>query len=639
MPASSSAGGLMTTQNAFGSGRSGDFFPSPWLDMATLAMPDNNKNGLEWCEYIWQSQGTYRMACERKISYFLTEVEFGSADPREPLGDDEKEQYQALFSDTLEAIGAIQAADRDCECYGNSFTTFVVPFKRFLISPFGNHLQWSLREMGENPYHFNFHYDAGKNEFNATDPVTKKRGAWKVNDQPEDLERKLRLKVWSPHEMEMHTDYWTGNSEYYWKIPTEYKRSIRTGNLFDLERCPVEVLSTIQQNAFYRFDRDAIFHMKEPTLGGVRSRGWGISRILTNFRDIWYVQVMRRYNEAIALDYIVPFRLITPEVRQGAQSNVADSLRSTNAGDMRGQFQSMLRRHRRDPGTWNFLGFPVKYQLLGGEAKQLAPSELIEQGYDVLLNATGTPTQMYRGDLTVQTAPVSCRLFEATHHHIVHNNNRLLSWMVQQLSQLLSLPVVKATMRSTTYTDDFNKQMAQLQLMMGQAISQTTGLRAMGMDYKDEQRLIAEESSFQQKLQAEVQEEMQQSAFGQQIAKGQGGPGMPPDGGGAGGAPPQGGGGAEGAPAGQQPGPVSQMPSSPNVPMTPQDMLSQAESIAQDLLGLPESQKDSELRALKQKNEVLHSLVTAKLKQIRQKAQTAGGAQLLGQQPAAQPGG
>jgi hypothetical protein len=52
--------------------------------------------------------------------------------------------------------------------------------------------------------------------------------------------------------------------------------------------------------------------MREDALAGVRNRGWGISRVLANFRQAWYVQVLHRYNEAIALDYVIPFRLITP---------------------------------------------------------------------------------------------------------------------------------------------------------------------------------------------------------------------------------------------------------------------------------------------------------------------------------------
>ena len=638
MPSSSInvSGGVLTPHTAFGSGRGGDFFPSPWLDQATLSMPDHNKNALEWCEYIWTACGTYRQARERVISYFLTDVEFGSADPEKPLGDDEKEQWEHLSAETLSLLQVIKELDRDRDCYGNGFASFVVPFKRFLVCPKSKH-QFTFSEMADNRGTFNLEYDAGKNQFVATCPETKWRGAWKINDQPDDLERKLRLKIWSPHEIEIISDPWTGDSAYIWKIPDDYKRELRRGNMWQLERAPTQVLKAVHDNGVFLFSPDSMFHMKEPTLGGIRSRGWGISRTLTSFRDIWYVQVLRRYNEAIALDYIIPFRVITPEVRGSgglAGGDTSDPLRMVNGGDFRSQVHQMLRKRRRDPATWHMLPFPIKYQALGGDATELAPHELLEQGYDIMLNSAGTPTDLYRGTLQLQTAPVSLRLFEATHHHLVHDNNRFLTWAVNQVNQLMGLSVVQAKMKRVTIADDFNKQMMMMQLMMGQTVSQTSGLKAIGMDYKDEQRQIGEEARYQQQLQAKIQEEMEQSAFGEQIAKGQGGPGMPP-----GGAPMDPTGGAGGAPmdpaAGGAAGPVTGMVMDSNTPVTPQDMMAQAESLAQQLLGLPESQKDSELRMLKQKNEILHSLVKAKMESIRGQAQLAGGSMLLGQQPAA----
>jgi hypothetical protein len=60
-------------------------------------------------------------------------------------------------------------------------------------------------------------------------------------------------------------------------------------------------------------------------------------------------------------------------------------------------------------------------------------------------------------------------------------------------------------------------------------------------------------------------------------------------------------------------------------------MLTQAESLAQQLLGLQESQKDSELRALKQKNPVLHDLVIAALKRIRSRYSSQGKSMLMQQ--------
>ena len=624
----------------FGSGSNS--FASPWLDLATLSMPDQNKNALEWCEYIWQSNGTYRMAQERKISYFLTDVEIGTIDNDNPIGDDEKEKWSSYLSETLGIGEVIKLMDMNREAYGNSFASLMVPFKRLLVCP-KCFSQFPLREVARNNV-FGFRWD--KFEFHASCPKCSFRDTWLVNDQPEDLEKKLRVKIWSPHEIEILHDLYTDDCDYIWRIPEDYKKQVREGHLYHLERASLQVIQAIKNNQVFQFNEGVIFHMKEPVLAGARNRGWGISRILTLFRDLFHVQVLRRYNEAIAMDYVIPFRLITPEARSGgggsglAEGSMTDPLQTINMGNFRSQVMRMIRQRRRDPAGWHTLPFPVQYQALGGDANQLAPKDITDQAMETLLNASGTPMEMYRGTMSMQAAPVSLRLFEATHYSLVHDNNSFLSWLVNQISQLLSWESVLAKMRRVTHADDFNKQMAQLQLMMGQAISQGTGLRAIGLDWHDEQRAIAEEARTQGEMQAEIQEEMEQAAFGDQIAKGQpaqpgaapGAPGAAPGGMPPGGDPAAAGGDPAAGGMGQ---PVSDMLLSGNVPQTPDDMMAQAQSLAQQLLALPESQKDSELRALKSKNEFMHSLVKAEIEKIRNKAQTAGGAMLLGQQGAA----
>jgi len=187
----------------FGSGSNS--FASPWLDLATLSMPDQNKNALEWCEYIWQSNGTYRMAQERKISYFLTDVEIGTIDNDNPIGDDEKEKWSSYLSETLGIGEVIKLMDMNREAYGNSFASLMVPFKRLLVCP-KCFSQFPLREVARNNV-FGFRWD--KFEFHASCPKCSFRGTWLVNDQPEDLEKKLRVKIWSPHEIEILHDLYT----------------------------------------------------------------------------------------------------------------------------------------------------------------------------------------------------------------------------------------------------------------------------------------------------------------------------------------------------------------------------------------------------------------------------------------------
>lgn len=596
-------------------------FPDPFLDIASLSMPQNLRSVLYLCEHIYSIFGSYRMAMERIISYFLTEVELLD------VSDDEEEKWGSFLNDVLDILSIVQNLLRDRMCYGNAFASLIVPFDRWLSCP-RNGCGYSapLREV-YNKQAFQFRWSIP--EFIATCPICGERGAWKIDDRQIDEEKKLKVKIWNPHQIELLHDPYTNDVQYLWRIPEDYKRLIREGHLFHLERATREVLQAVHQNFLFRFNEGAIFHLKEPTLGGIVNRGWGVPRILSNFRQIYYVQVLRRFNEAIALDYVVPFRIITPAMRQGSQQAggtagmVTDPLLMYNGLDFRNQVNAMIRRRRRDPASLQVLPFPVNFQMFGADANQLAPRELIDQGMETLLNDAGTPIELYNGSLQLQTAPVALRLFESTWHHLIHDTNALLSWLVEQVSQVLSWETVNAKLKRVTIADNLEKQMMSAQLMMSQLLSGTTVLRDLGYSWKQEQKQLAEEARSQAELQARVQEEMQQAGYAQQIAKGQqAAPG--------GAAPAQPGQPAQpGAEGGMMPpaGPVSQYMSSlgPNVPQTPQDMLSLADGMAQELLGYPESVKDSELRKLKQSNEVLHSLVRSRMDQIRRDTKSSAG--------------
>lgn len=619
--------GSATLRNQFGrfSGMgSGDQFPDPFMDVSSLAVPGTMRNALYWCEYVFSIFGTYRMAMERIISYFLTDVDCKN------VSEDEKEKWLKFLNDTVDIMTVLQNALRDRMCYGNAFLSVLVPFKRFLGCPkCGGH--WALKEVYN---HRAFGFQWQMPDFVATCPHCKVgsgyRGKFRVDDKPDDEERKIKVKRWNPHEIEILNDYYSHENAYLWRIPEDYKRQVRQGNLFHLERIPKEVLKAVHLNQVYRFNEDTIYHMHEPTLSGVLNRGWGIPRIFSNFRQIWLVQVLRRFNEAIALDYIIPFRLITPMPRPGSGGGAGggmgnDPLMMYNGGDFRGQIMSMIRRRRRDPASWQVLPFPVQYQMLGAEANQLAPRDLLDQAQETLLNDAGTPVELYKGSLQLQTAPVALRLFESTWHHLVHDANALLQWVARQVAQILSWEAVELNLKRVTIADDMQKQMAMLQLFMSQQLSGTTALSAMGQDWLQEQKQLAEEARQQSEIQQRTQEEMQAAGFAQQMAKGQQAQGGDPSqGGGAGGG---GGGGAaaqQGMPAA---GPVDQymQSMSPNVPQTPQDMLSVADSIAQQLLGQPEGVKDSQLRKLQQGNKVLHGLVKERLDQLRRDTKNSAG--------------
>ena len=625
------------------SGRRG--FPSPWDDEASRHMPDTHHRALEWCERLYLRHSTYRAARQRTTSYFLTEPEVAAASTDERLGESEKQQWLSLLGETLNIREATRALDEDFDCYGNAFASLVVPFNRYLASPGG--LVLPFKKVADNPS-FGLRWEPKANKFTAVDPSLKRRVPWRIKDLQGDLAREISIKQWSPHDIDIRFDEYTCKTSYVWRIPQRYRRSLQENDLYQLERAPQGILAAVAKGTNFRFNEGVIFHLKQPTLAGVYNAGWGLPNILLNYREIFHLQLLLRTNESLARDYLVPIRLVTPAARSVGSAvtggSNADPLLNVHGAEFRQFFRGMVREHRRDPTSWHGMPFPIDYHLLGGEASSLVPSEMLMNAEDRLLNATHTPPELYRGTLQLQTAPVSLRLFEATHTTLVAGNNRFLQWVVDRAVRLLGYSPVRAKFTRVTQVDDLNRDMAIMQLHASQLVSGQTAFKRLNLDYFDELEQMADEMRKQEQVAARMQEESEQAAIGQEIARGQMTVGSPPGGaalagaaGAAGTAGTAGPAGAAGAPAaatgpgGMPSGGVAAMDFTN---MSVEDMHAYAESLANELLSYGETQRISELRSLADKNETVHALVKQKIENIRSRAQSAGGAMLLGQQPA-----
>jgi hypothetical protein len=128
--------GLLTGNNGasssyFNSLRSGDQFPDPFMDMASTAMPESIQDALKWAEFIWMSHGIYRQAMNRVVAYFLTPIEFVDTE----ASSDEKEKFQRFFEEQVDVYMTLMEVACDYMAYGNSFTSLLTPFRRYLSCP------------------------------------------------------------------------------------------------------------------------------------------------------------------------------------------------------------------------------------------------------------------------------------------------------------------------------------------------------------------------------------------------------------------------------------------------------------------------------------------------------------------------
>lgn len=623
-----------------------EYFPDPFMDMASTYMPRSNASVLRWCEYIFMSNGIYRQAVDRLLSYFITDIKI------ENVSDDDRDKWQTFLNDIIDIKNLLHIIGLDLMCYGNSFISVIPAFKKYLICPNcpknNDYFEIALSSIDEDqmPLHWSNYKFIGKC------PKCKTVVTWNMEDRKINDEKLLRVKRWSPHEIELLYSFVNDKTKFVWKIPNYIKDRLSRGNIFHIDNTPNEIIEAIAKDENFEFYDDAVFHLKEDALAGVNNFGWGVSKILTNFRQVWYVQVLHRYNEAIALDYVIPFRLITP-VPGNPQTGV-DVYSNLDMGSFMSQVRAMLSRRRRDPASWFTLPFPVQYQVLGGDARAFAPRELLEFGIETLLASNGIPIELYRGTLQLQSAPVSLRLLETTHASIPHNLNNLLKYLSRRIATLMNWELPKVYLDKVSHSDDIMRHHAKLQLMLTGLVSPSTGLKSVGVDYKEEIKRMIEDQKIQAKEQVKAQQELEQLSNiqslsqqeTQQIQSGMQAPVVPGQGQPTYGTE-TGGVMATTTPtttqSGQttqdqqatQPTPadsvMAQMGNSPIKPTTPEELLRQAYAIASSVLQLPESLKDSKLIELKKRDPTLHALVKSIINDIRTKARTIGGAVLLSQ--------
>jgi len=309
------------------------------------------------------------------------------------------------------------------------------------------------------------------------------------------------------------------------------------------------------------------------------------------------------------------------------------------------KMQEMLVQHRRDPAGWHTAPFPVTYQTLGGEGQQMSPHMLLKQGTADMNDSLGVPVEMYQGTMSLQAAPTAIRLFESTWPHVQAQLNGFLNWLIKNVSQTFGWEEAKAKLQTPTYADNLERKQMIFQLQSAQQISKQTAFASLGIDPEEEQRRIIEENRFQQETQREFEEE---EAKKQEMQETMAQMSAPPPQQQMGGAPvdpntgmpmdpamAQGGGGGMVQPMGGMPGMT--MPGQGSMATTPQELMQQAEEVANQLMAMPETARKSELINLKRSNPVLHAQVKQIMTDMTQQAASQGVSQM--RQQAQQGGG
>jgi hypothetical protein len=475
-------------------------YPSPFFDIAQTYMPPTVKELFKWCTYYFYTHPIINPVVYKMAEYPITELLYHkkdvAEDSKQNKKDDKKVEPDSIIKDAykevLEKILDIKSflinSGLDYFTFGNTFVSLSFPFIRYLQC-MGCKKKLNITSLPKKSWK----YEAFK--FMMECPDCKVWGQAKVEDDHKLKDRsELRLIRWDPEDINIHFNKFTGKSTYTYTIPENLKKSVRVGNQDDVIDTPMRFLQAVQNNMDLKFEDKNFFHLKRCTLAD-KDQGWGKPLILPAMRDAFYLQILRKANEAIAFQYIVPLTVLFPQ----PHGNI-DPYKHMNLGKWRERVEQEIAQWKNDHNYIPVMPVPIGNQQIWGNAKALMVTPEIRALSEQMVTGMGVPTEFIFGGLSYSGSSVSLRIVE---NHLLRYREsmlRLLQFIVERVRLYCNFEKIDIEFQQFKMADDIQQQQLLAQFVQGQQVSIETGLEQLDIPFRDEKSKIRDEVTFMNEL-------------------------------------------------------------------------------------------------------------------------------------------
>ena len=312
-----------------GSNIQGVNYPSPFFDIAHTYLPVTVKQLFKWCRYYFLTNPLINATVFKLSEYPVTDIIIDHDDP------EVKKRWTEYFQDHLRYRSFQVESGLDFHAYGNGYISLGYPFKKYLFCT-----SCSFRDeapkIRANWIFTNFN-------FRLTCPRCGHIGDATPKDQYYKNASGIKTIRWNPEDVEVRYNDMTGDYTYFYDIPAIIRNDIVIGRKDVVDGIPQVFIQAMREQKGVIFSKDNFFHMRRPTLAG-QDRGIGVPLLLPVLKDTFYLQIMKKAQEAILVEHIVPLRILFPQAGSGS----SDPYTTINLIDWRDQVAQEIARWRTD---------------------------------------------------------------------------------------------------------------------------------------------------------------------------------------------------------------------------------------------------------------------------------------------------
>ena len=480
-----------------GAGVQGVNYPSPFFDVAHTYLPTTVKQMFRWCRYYFLTNPLINAVVFKMAEYPVTDILIDHENA------DVKNKWTEYFQDHLRYRAFLVEVGLDYFTYGNAFVSIGYPFKKYLSCTKCD-FSGPADKIRANWQFTNYN-------FRLTCPKCNTIGDAAVRDQYFRNASGIKLIRWNPEDIEITYNDITGEYTHFYTIPATVRNDIVIGKKDVLEGIPQVFIAALREQKGIVFSKDNLFHLRRPTLAS-HDRGWGIPLLLPVLKDVFYLQLMKKAQEAILLEHIVPLRILFPQ----AGSGTSDPYTTINLVEWREHVSAEIARWRMDNNYIPVMPLPLGNQTIGGDGKALMLTGEIMQWSDQIVTGMGVPIEFIKGGMSYAGTNVSMRMLENAFIGYILRHKALARWVMQEVSSFLHWPAATVRFKPFKMADDLQRKAFDLQLNQAGKLSDTTLLSASDYDQAEENRIMEKETASrlhatkaQQLAMAEMQGEQQ----------------------------------------------------------------------------------------------------------------------------------
>lgn len=534
-------------RTADGTSRSGVRYPSPFFDIGHTYLPPSQKALMRWCRYYYLVNPLINATITKMAEYPVTEIVIDETNIKV------KEKWEELLGQHLRYRAFQIETGLDYFTYGMCVVTVHFPFTKFLKCRSCNHevkaakTQYKWRSL---------EYIIECDKCGAVAPAI-------VRDWFDKDVRRIRLQRWNPEYVNVDPGFAGSDPIYTFELPLQIRNDLILGKKNVLDTIPDVFVEAMRRNKFIAFSPENVFVLKRPIISQ-KDEGWGMPLIFPVLKDTFYLQILRKAQEAIAQEHIVPLRILFPQAGGGT----SDPYTTINLDTWKGRIEQEIAKWKYDNNYIPILPLPVGNETIGGDGKALGLYQEMDTWSKQIVAGMGVPQEFVFGGMQYSGSNVSMRMVENMFiGYRTDHENMLNNFVIRRIANFMGWKPIKAHMRRFKMADDLQRMTYYFQLNQAQKISDQTLLQESDQDPAVEQERkeaeLSRQMEFQRKMQlaqantqAEVMAITTKAQMEQQAAMAPpgGAPGQPGAEGGAPGQP-----GAEGAPA------------DPNAPQTGQE--------------------------------------------------------------------